>query len=311
MIIKVLGSAAGGGFPQWNCACSQCYLFRKGKFQGRSRTQSQLAISSGDGTWHLLNASPDLRTQIEKCTDLQPQMQIPIRQSPIQSVILTNADLDHVLGLLLLREKQSFRIYASESVQKILLEDNSFFGMLRQTSSQTQWELLKADKEFELLSIDGKRTGLWVRPILVSSRFPGFVSQTRIQELQNSDAVLGLVIRESSGKTVGYFPGVGEISDAMMAAFQKCDILFFDGTFWESNELKKVADHFKDSLEIGHIPIAGDSGSISRLSSLKQVRKIFLHINNTNPILDESGVEFAQVHRDGWEVAFDGMEICI
>ncbi|MEO7164149.1 MAG: MBL fold metallo-hydrolase [Bdellovibrionia bacterium] len=202
MIIKVLGSAAGGGFPQWNCACSQCYRFRKGEFQGRSRTQSQLAISSGDGTWHLLNASPDLRTQIEKCNDLQPRMQIPIRQSPIQSVILTNADLDHVLGLLLLREKQFFRIYASESVQKILLEDNSFFGMLRQTSSQTQWHVLKADREFELQSIDGKTTGLWVRPILVSSRFPGFVSQARIRELQNSEAVLGLVIRESSGNTI-------------------------------------------------------------------------------------------------------------
>src|ERR1700677_3067622 len=175
MRLKLLGTAAGGGFPQWNCSCSNCSGIRSGSFKGKSRTQSQVAIASSSNPerWILLNASPDLRTQIESFSELHPKNKT--RHSPIDTVILTNPDLDHVLGLLLMRELQQLRVYGAPSVKKILFEDNSMFGMLQRKTDQILWTDLLANSEVEIIFKDGKKSGLKCQAISLSSRFPKYV----------------------------------------------------------------------------------------------------------------------------------------
>ena len=319
MIVKVLGSAAGGAFPQWNCSCSNCSRMRKREMRARPRTQSQLAVSSDGVQWHLLNASPDLRSQIEATPELQPDPSQGSRHSPIQCIVLTNADLDHVLGLLLMRESQPLSVYASQSVTRILLEDNSFFGMLRQTASQTQWTAIAPGVPFSLGA-----SGIECQPVQVSDQYPRYVSPARVAELKPEGAVFGMLLSEPSarsrggkdapsGKTLGYFPGVGAITPELEKIFAECDVLFVDGTFWDEDELKRVHGNapgvIKTASQMGHIPQSGEQGILKRLAGLKKPRKIFVHINNTNPILDEASEQHRAVADAGWEIAYDGMEI--
>ena len=313
MIVKVLGSAAGGAFPQWNCSCSNCSRLRKGELASKPRMQSQLAVSSDGRSWHLLNASPDMRVQIESHAELRPDPAHGSRHSPIQSIILTNADLDHVLGLLLMRESQPLAVYSSGSVRRILLEDNSFFGMLRQSESQTRWRGVDPRQRFELKGPGEEPSGIFCTAISVSDRYPRYVPPERVSQLKPQDAVFGLVLAQAGGKTLGYFPGLGKVTPELEAIFAKCDVLFVDGTFWDEGELRRVhgtaQGNIKTASEMGHIPQSGEAGSLKRFARLKGPRKIFVHINNTNPILDERSEEHRLVREAGWEVAYDGMEI--
>ena len=301
MRIKVLGSAAGGGFPQWNCACANCRRLRAGKFAGTPRTQAQLAWSVAPGQWTLLNASPDLRAQIEATRELWPQD--GNRHSPIGDVVLTGAEVDQTLGLLLLREFHSFRVHATRAVRRILTEDNSLFGVLARFPGQVGWNDVPMDRPF---SVGGAR--LEVLP--VSGSFPGFISAQRRADSDPAEAVLGLwVSPEAGGRTLAFLPSLACLSDSLLERLETSDILLLDGTFWRDDEPSRILG--RTARQMGHLPISGAGGSLERLAGLERARKIFIHINNTNPILDEESAEHRTVREAGWEVAWDGMEITL
>jgi pyrroloquinoline quinone biosynthesis protein B len=305
MRLKVLGSAAGGGFPQWNCACPNCSRVREGKFSGSPRTQAQLAWSSTPGEWTLLNASPDLRVQIDATPELWPSHKNGPRHSPIRDLILTGAEVDQSLGLLLLREFHRFRVHATASVRRILTEDNSMFGVLARFSGQVEWHDLPLDHPF---SAGGAR----LEVVAVNAGFPGFVGASRSAELNPAEAAIGLLISpESGGGALAFLPGVGCVSDAMLERLEACDYLLFDGTFWSDDEPSRIPGITRTARQMGHLPISGEGGSLDRLSALRRPRKIFIHINNTNPILDDLSPERRMANESGWEVALDGMEITL
>jgi pyrroloquinoline quinone biosynthesis protein B len=302
MLVKVLGAAAGGAFPQWNCACQQCQRLRSGTFAGRPRTQAQVALSEDGVAWTLLNASPDIRIQIEATPQLWPSG--GFLQSPIQSVVITAAEADTVAGLLSLREFQPLDIYATPSVLRILREDNSLFALLDRVPRQAVWREIDPDVEF----CAGE---LRIKPFSLPGGFPGFVRAHRKAELDAREAVLGLSIESGSGGRIAYLPGVAKVEESWREWLDECDVLLFDGTFWTEDELCRVRGAGKQASEMGHLPLSGPRGSLAALRNIKCVRKIFFHINNTNPILDESSPAYAEVRDAGWEVARDGMEIRI
>jgi len=300
MLVKVLGAAAGGAFPQWNCACTQCQRLRLGTFAGQPRTQAQVALSEDGVAWTLLNASPDLRTQIEATPELWPTGNS--RHSPIGSVVITAAEADTVAGLLSLREFQPLDIYATPSVLQILREDNSLFALLDRVPRQAAWKEIRPDAEFAV-------GPLRFRPFSLAGGFPAFVRAERKAELDAREAVLGLLIDSPSGGSMAYLPGAPKIEDEWREFLDECDVLLFDGTFWTEDELCRVRGGGKLASEMGHLPLSGPCGSLAALHDIKCPRKIFFHINNTNPILDESSQAYAEVRDAGWEVARDGMEI--
>jgi pyrroloquinoline quinone biosynthesis protein B len=300
MLVKVLGAAAGGAFPQWNCACQQCQRLRAGTFSGQPRSQAQVAISADGVSWTLLNASPDLRIQIEATPQLWPTGNS--LHSPIQSVVLTAAEADTVAGLLSLREFQPLDVYATRSVLRILREDNSLFALLDRVPRQAAWKEIQPEVDFCVGT-------LRFRPFSLPGGFPGFVPADRRSQLESREAVLGLIVESGSGGRMAYLPGAAKVEDAWREWLDQCDVLLFDGTFWTEDELCRVRGGGKPASAMGHLPLSGPSGSLAALRDIKCARKIFFHINNTNPILDESSPAYAEVRDAGWEVARDGMEI--
>ena len=303
MLVKVLGAAAGGAFPQWNCACQQCQRLRSGTFAGQPRTQAQVAISEDGAAWTLLNASPDIRIQIEATPQLWPNASGSL-QSPIQSVVITAAEADTVAGLLSLREFQPLDVYATRSVLRILREDNSLFALLDRVPRQAVWKEIQPDEEFSVAQ-------LRLQPFSLPGGFPGFVQADRRSELDAREAVIGLLIDSRSGGRMAYLPGAAKVEDSWREWLDECDVLLFDGTFWTEDELCRVRGGGKQASEMGHLPLSGPCGSLAALRDIKCPRKIFFHINNTNLILDESSPAYAEVRDAGWEVARDGMEIRI
>jgi pyrroloquinoline quinone biosynthesis protein B len=306
MRIKILGSAAGGGFPQWNCNCRNCESFRAGTFRGKNRTQTQVAVSNDDRTWFLLNTSPDLRTQIEATPALHPRD--GGRDSPVCGVLLTSADIDQVAGLLSLRELQPFRIYCTPSIRRILQEDNSMFTMLNRVPNQVSWTEISADATFPLRTVAENDSGISCTAFSLGSHYPAYVSQLRIASLKPEDALLGVMV-SSSGRRLGYMPAVPRVDDSLLQRLEDADLLLFDGTFWSDDELIGVQGGGSTAHEMGHVPISGAEGSLHRLAGLRRPRKMFVHVNNTNPMLDESGPEYGEVRAAGWEVAEDGWSL--
>jgi pyrroloquinoline quinone biosynthesis protein B len=311
MRVKILGSAAGGGFPQWNCVCVNCRAVRAGSFHGKARTQTQIAITQDDQSWFLLGASPDLRAQIEATPELHPRAQSgreAPRHSPIAGVVLANADLDHVLGLLLLRELQPLRVHATASVRSILRQDNTMFGMLERVANQASWEDFTPGESFPLVGPAGEDSGLRGRTVSLGTHFPAYVSAARQAELAPRESSLGLLIDSASGKRLAYMPAIPAIDDALLGEFESADLLFFDGTFWTDDELIRTQGSGHTARQMGHVPVSSSEGSLKKLAGLRRPRKIYLHINNTNPMLDESGPEYRQVREAGWEIAEDGWQ---
>ncbi|MEP6644047.1 MAG: pyrroloquinoline quinone biosynthesis protein PqqB [Acidobacteriaceae bacterium] len=312
MLVKILGSAAGGGFPQWNCACRNCLGLRNHTLKAKSRTQLQVAVSEDGKTWFLLNASPDLRQQIEQSPVLHPSKEL--RQTPIAGVVLTSADLDQILGLLSLREFQQFRVYATPSIRRILREDNTIFSMLNRLPEQVDWVDIAAEGSFQLHSCNGLSSGLRCSTFSLSldstSRYPKYVSAKRSSELATDEALLGLTIEGASGKRLGYFPSVPRLDDNFLQTLSKLslDLLLFDGTFWTNDELQRVLDGGPTAASIGHVPISPAGGSLRAFDNLDIKRKIYVHMNNTNPVLDESGPQYREALDAGWEVAEDGWQ---
>lgn len=306
MRIKILGSAAGGGFPQWNCGCVSCKRVREGKLNASARTQCQVAISEGGEEWFLLNASPDLHAQIEGARELHPRT---TRHSPIAGVVVTGGDLDQVLGLLLLRELQPLRIYATPSVRQLLREDNTFVNVLSQQPGQSLWTDIEPGVTFTLASSAGPSSALVCEPIAVPGCFPAYVNEKRVATFVASQAVLGLVIESNNGGgRLAYLPVVADLDAELIKVLDSCDLLLFDGTFWTDDELIRIQGGGRTARQMGHLPISGRGGSLGRLTHLRRPRKVFVHINNTNPILDKSSPPHQQVREAGWEVAEDGWE---
>jgi pyrroloquinoline quinone biosynthesis protein B len=211
--------------------------------------------------------------------------------------------------LLLLREWQPLQIFATASIRKILREDNSMFSMLERRDGQARWIDIVPDEPFTLASSAGEQSGITCMPIPLATHYPGYVPDRRVAELSPREAVLGLILQSSSGKRLGYFPAVGQINEAQLQHMNSLDVLLFDGTFWTDDELIQLKHGGQTALQMGHIPVSSRGGSLDLLSKLQCPRKMFVHINNTNPMLDESGPEYREVRERGWEIAEDGCHL--
>jgi len=306
MRIRVLGSAAGGGFPQWNCGCENCRGARTGVPGLRARTQESVAISADGESWFLLNASPEVRAQIESFPELHPRS---ARHSPLAGIVLTNGDLDHCLGLLSLRESHPLRLLTTASIERGFREDNVLFRTLQRFDGQLQFQPLQLGKAEPLLCADGKPSGLTLEAVPVPGKLPIHLEGRATPSAEDS---IGLLIREPArARTFGYFPGVARGSAEIEAALAQTECLMFDGTFWSEDELVAQGLSSKRAGDMAHWPISGAGGSAQFLSGLRAKRRILIHINNTNPILRDSGREAAQLKAAGIEVAYDGMELAL
>ena len=299
MNFKLLGTAAGGGFPQWNCACTLCDLCRNFPDVVRPRLQLQAAFSTDAEKWFLINASPDLRFQIESNRELQPFALDGKRNTPIRGIILTSADLDQVLGLLLLREFQPLTIYSTGVVRRVL-QANSFFRMLERVPRQLTWVEIHPGKAF---TVGDQVT---CTPIPLSGTLPyyarGFTAEEPGQEL------LGLLL-EADGRRLAYTPSLPEVTDTMREMYDSCDVILVDGTFWSDAELSHTHSGTPLARSIGHVPMSGDDGTIALLAGIRARQRIFVHINNTNPVLDTRGPEYKYVRDAGWQIGQDGWQL--
>ncbi len=309
MQIRVLGAAAGGGFPQWNCNHPNSRRARSGDPATPSRTQSSLAVSDDGHRWFLFNASPDLRQQIAENPVLQPAPDAPLRHSPISGAVLTNADVDHVAGLLNLRESQPLSLYATPRVLGVL-EANSIFNVLNPAFVQRRTLIL--DRSETLLDAAGAGAGLEITPFAV----PGKVALWLEDEARGPDFgsvdedTIALHVRSTTtGAAFHYMPACATITDAVRARVRGTPLLFFDGTLWVDDEMIRDQVGVKTGKRMGHTSISGDGGSLHGLDGLGIGRRIFIHLNTTNPVLSADTPERKTVEDAGWEVSYDGMEI--
>lgn len=308
MRVKVLGSAAGGGFPQWNCGCTNCNRLRRGVLRGRARTQAQVAVSSDPGKWLLLNASPDLRQQILEHPEFAPSE--PGRNTPISAIFLTSADVDCVLGLLHLREFQSLRIFATLSVRRALTEENSLFGVLERAIPPVQWELLPLDQAVTAYP-DAAETGskrLTCTARSLGGGFPDYVSDALRIKLREEEAVIGLECAYGR-KRFFYAPNLPAHGNSWRHYTEQSELAILDGTFWTDDELVRVRGNGKSGREMGHLPLSGANGMIEQMQNTQGMRRVLIHMNNTNPALDEDSAVSRTLREAGWEIAYDGMEI--
>jgi pyrroloquinoline quinone biosynthesis protein B len=310
MQIRIPGSAAGGRFPQWNCGCENCVAVRDTtrfkKSTRKARTQAQLALSADGSSWFLAGASPDLASQIESSPELHPRAsQNMLRDSPLAGVVLASADLDHVVGLLLLRELQPLRVYAAPSILRILREENSMFGMLNRVDPQVVWTAMSAGAPFPLLTAEGKDSGLRCEAHYLSGHYPRYV-KSEAAKLAPTEATAALFFESDSGGRVAYAPAVGSLSDALLEKIRHADLLLFDGTFWCDDELQRLQGSGETAHQMGHIPV---EESLRLLKNIEVGRKMFIHLNNTNPILNEASPEYHAVRQAGWEVAEDNWQL--
>lgn len=310
--IRVLGSAAGGGFPQWNCGCPNCEGVRAGSLRATPRRQESVAVSADDGrTWFLLNASPEIREQIESFRELWPRER---RHTPIGGIVLTNGDLDHVLGLLSLRESHPLTLYATESVRRGFTEGNVLYKTLQRFDGQVTWRRLTLGEPVVLGGADssGPRAGaLTLTPFAVPGKRPIHLEGPGSGPGNDEDNV-GLLLRAAGAtgtRTVAYVPAAAAWTDPLARMLAQADAVFFDGTFWSSAELSSTGVGTKRAEDMAHLPVGGAGGGLARLSALRASRRILIHVNNTNPLLRDDSPERAQVEAAGVEVAFDGMEL--
>jgi pyrroloquinoline quinone biosynthesis protein B len=304
MVIRVLGSAAGGGFPQWNCGCPNCRGVRQAGIRARARTQECVAVSADGEGWLLLNCSPEIRAQIESFSPLHPRGP---RDSPIAAILLTNGDLDHCLGLLSLRESHPLVLYATEPVRRGFVEGNVLYRTLERFPGQATWRALKTGREDEIADAGGRPIGLTVEPLPAPGKPPIHLEPMAARDPEDN---IGVRIREhATGRVVTYVSAAAGVTDDMRRAFDEADAVFFDGTFWSSDELPGLGLGAKRAEEMAHLPVGGPAGSLARLADVRAGRRFYIHVNNTNPMLREDSPEHAAVTGAGWEIAWDGMEV--
>lgn len=302
MYIQVLGSAAGGGFPQWNCNCKNCHGLRKGTLRAAPRTQSSIAISDDGVNWILCNASPDIRSQLEAFPALQPARQA--RDTAIAGVILLDSQIDHVTGLLTLREGCPHDVWCTEMVHQDLTSGFPIFNMLAHWNGGLNHQLIKLDGQpFTVPACPA----LSITAISLRSNAPPYSPRRDDPHPGNN---IGLLIEDTrTGKKVFYAPGLGQLDADVLNMMRDADCLLVDGTVWQDDEMQVCGVGTKLGSEMGHLAQSGPGGMLEVLADFPDARRILIHINNTNPILDEDSAERAQVHAAGVEVAYDGMSI--
>lgn len=300
----VLGSAAGGGFPQWNCGCPNCIAVRAAREGYESRTQDSLAVTSSDdpmrGRFALVNASPEILLQIQRTRALWPRAP---RHSPIGAIVLTNGDMDHILGLFSLRESWPLALYVTGSVRRGL-EESVLIRTLRRFDGQLVVRDLPIGEPVILADAAGESLGLSVRAFATSGKLPvHFVGHAK----DSPEDSVGLSFGHE-GRSLAYAAACGSADEGKNLAGH--DVVFFDGTFFREDELVRLGLSKSRAKDMAHVPIDGESGSLARLADLR-ARKIYTHINNTNPILAPDSEERRHVLAAGWEIAHDGMEIVL
>lgn len=300
MHLILLGTAAGGGFPQWNCWMPTSRAARETPHRAHPRTQSSVAVSADGVRWFLLNASPDVREQLRRLPVAPPATG---RQVPIEGVVLTDAEVDHTLGLTLLREARLLPVTATAAVFRILDEDS---GILRVTGAfaQVPRTVLEPGVRTPLLYRDGTPAAITVEPFLVPAGPPSFARNA------GADHTVGLLLR-SAGHTVAYVPGCGGLDEALLHRLAEADLLLFDGTFWTNDEMQAAGLSPKSALDMDHLPISGPDGSLIRLATLPVPQKVYVHLNTTNPVLLEDSPERAAVVAAGLVVGDDGMQFTL
>jgi pyrroloquinoline quinone biosynthesis protein B len=308
MRIKILGSAAGGGFPQWNCSCDNCKRARTAKSRASARTQTQIAFSHDGKIWFLVGASPDLRAQILASPELSPGEQSP-SNSPIGGVFLPSADVDEVMGLLHLREFQPFFIFGTASLQRILKKENKIFNVLDRADPPVHWRLLTSKGRLgcHLSENPGDAPSFVVTTISLGGSYPDYVSDELKRTLSADEANIGFTF-EQNGKSIFVAPSISgkNLDWAKQAA--SSSIALLDGTFWSDDELIKTGRSKKKARDMGHLPLSGPDGLLELFPREADCRRVLIHINNTNPILDDRSPEHAAVLEAGFEIAYDGME---
>jgi pyrroloquinoline quinone biosynthesis protein B len=304
MRIRVLGAAAGGGFPQWNCNCRNCDGLRKGTLRAQARTQSSIAVSANGTDWVLFNASPDLLAQIKAFPELQPGRSL--RDTAIRAVVLMDAQIDHTTGLLMLREGKPLEIYCTDMAREDMTSGNPLFNVLGHYCG-VNWHRVPTTtgNRFEIAGA----TGLSFTAVPLKSNAPPY-SPHRDKTVEGDN--IGMRITdERSGKVFFYAPGLGEIEPHLAPHLAQADCLMVDGTFWTDDEMVGLGISKKRARDIGHLPQSGPGGMIEVLKPLKASRKVLIHINNTNPILDDDSPQRRTLAQAGIEVAFDGMDITL
>ncbi|MGO4106617.1 pyrroloquinoline quinone biosynthesis protein PqqB [Paenibacillus sp. YAF4_2] len=303
MIIKVLGSAAGGGYPQWNCACPNCIKVRSSDSSVRARKNDSLALSPDGIRWALLNASPDICSQLEAYACLHPGPSL--RDSPIEAVLLTDSELDHTTGLLQLRQGASIKVFAPRPVLFALEEDFPVRRMV-EPFAKYQWVETIPEESFPLFGAK-----LTVCPFFLSDKPPRYICADRPSHQEQQKAwVIGYRITDhTTGGVAVYAPGIETWSQTLEQHLEDADCLFLDGTFWQGDELRALGISERDASDMGHLPVAGTNGSSNQLAHLSARHKIYIHINNTNPMLVETSPERRRLTALGIEVGFDGMEL--
>jgi pyrroloquinoline quinone biosynthesis protein B len=309
--IKILGSAAGGGFPQWNCACRNCSGLRAGTLRAKPRTQTQIAFSPDDHVWFLIGASPDLRSQILSTPELAPNPDAP-GSTPIGGVFLPSADVDAVMGLLHLREFQSFFVFATPAVQRLLKTENRIFKVLERGDSPVQWQTLSSRGRLgcHFSESPGESPTFVCNTIPLGCSYPDFAGEEFLRAAAPEDATLGFLFEQDGKKlfVATSLPG-GHSEWQKLAA--SADLSLIDGTFWSDDELIHTGRTRRTAREIGHLPLSGADGLLAQFPANAAGRKILIHINNTNPILDEDSPEHRAVLEAGFEIAYDGLTISL
>lgn len=301
MYIYVLGSAAGGGFPQWNCNCLNCHGVRTGTIQAKARTQSSIAVSENGTDWVLLNASPDIRQQLFEFKAAQPARKL--RDTGITSVILMDSQLDHSTGLLTLREGCPMNVWCTEMVHQDLTSGFPVFNMLKHWNGGLQYHEINPKQAFKINGFEN----LEFLPLIIKSAAPPYSPHRN--DPHDGDNIALIIKDHKTQKQLFYAPGLGKIDDQIMQIMQSSDCVMIDGTLWTDDEMQQTGVGTKTGREMGHLYISGEGGSLSYLNQLNTPKKVLIHINNTNPILNENSSQFAELKANGVEVAYDGMQI--
>ncbi len=301
MYIHILGSGAGGGFPQWNCHCRQCQGVRDGTIQAQARTQSSIAVSADGIHWILINASPDIRQQIEQFPKLTPGR--AVRDTAISAVVLIDSQIDHTTGLLTLREGDTLELYCTEMVHQDLTSGFPILNMLQHYCG-VNWHAIGVGGEaFTIPQADGIK----FYPVSLSSKAPPYSPHRHDPHPGDN---IGLKIEDTkSGRNLFYAPGLGEMDKRIAAYMQDADLLLVDGTCWRDDEMSVEGVGHKLASEMGHLAQSGNNGLISVLENMSKPRKVLVHINNTNPILNENSPQRALLEQHQIEVAYDGMDL--
>lgn len=294
--ILILGSAAGGGLPQWNCGCENCCKARRGEIP--SRTQSSIAVSADGETWAIINASPDIRAQMSNCPALHPRGP---RVTPLAGVLLTNGDIDHIAGLLTLRERQPFTLFATGEIARVIRENRVFEALAADVVPRREVAL---ERPVEIAP------GVTAELFAVPGKVPLFMEQGEVKTDLEGEQTVGVCLA-AGGTEAFYIPGCAQLTAALADRLSGASLVLFDGTVWEDDEMIRTGVGTKTGARMGHMAMHGPGGSINAFANLGVARKVYVHMNNTNPVLDPARPERAEAEAAGWTIAEDGMELSL